>query len=371
MRRRLPRLTSRANCGACGNLCAAGEVCNAGACEVSCGAGLNNCAGACRDLQPDRAHCGACGLYNPGEICTDGGCEVTCLVGLTACDEQCVDTTADVDHCGGCGLVCGPNVVRNDDGDLSDGLSCQDSVCQCIEGALGQRCEGFVCGDGLVLPGEACDDSNLNDADGCSAVCAVEPGYACNGAPSVCSPIMGDGLIRGDEVCDDENMMDEDGCSALGVVENGYLCEGSPAFANICKPQAALNLRPLTQTGVMASTGSIRCRRSDSAFRRVLRYDHRRWGLDPVINADSADSAANPPDFRYNSAVWSRIRGCPRRHARLSGVADNTELHSAQVGRKRCRQPDGIHNGTRRAGDLANYSSPGAIGAWETRPPLS
>src|SRR5688572_32205062 len=42
--------------------------------------------------------------------------------------------------------------------------------------------------------------------DGCSDACAIEPGYACAGAPSVCNTVCGDGVIVApNETCDDSN----------------------------------------------------------------------------------------------------------------------------------------------------------------------
>ena len=35
------------------------------------------------------------------------------------------------------------------------------------------------CGDGLIAAGEACDDGNTVDGDGCSSTCVEEPGYSC------------------------------------------------------------------------------------------------------------------------------------------------------------------------------------------------
>ena len=37
-----------------------------------------------------------------------------------------------------------------------------------------------VCGDGMVFPGEACDDGNIKDADGCQSDCTVTPGWDCS-----------------------------------------------------------------------------------------------------------------------------------------------------------------------------------------------
>lgn len=44
-----------------------------------------------------------------------------------------------------------------------------------------------LCGDGLPDPGEACDDSNMADGDGCSALCRVETGFHCT--PALAAPI--------------------------------------------------------------------------------------------------------------------------------------------------------------------------------------
>jgi len=52
----------------------------------------------------------------------------------------------------------------------------------------------YKCGDGLN-DGEACDDGNYNNGDGCTSTCTVETGYSCNTAtwPTPCYPLCGDG----------------------------------------------------------------------------------------------------------------------------------------------------------------------------------
>ncbi len=72
----------------------------------------------------------------------------------------------------------------------------------------GFKCESEkpVCGDGVLAPGEACDDGNEVDGDGCSASCKVE---------SFC----GDGVLDFGETCDDGNHISGDGCSATCDVE--------------------------------------------------------------------------------------------------------------------------------------------------------
>jgi fibro-slime domain-containing protein len=72
------------------------------------------------------------------------------------------------------------------------------------------------CGDGVVDPGEACDDGNSLPGDGCNGVCAVEANSKCppTGGPCVSTIVCGNGKLEGSEVCDDANQMDGDGCAA-------------------------------------------------------------------------------------------------------------------------------------------------------------
>lgn len=44
------------------------------------------------------------------------------------------------------------------------------------------------CGNGVVDPGEACEDGNEDTGDGCDPSCRLEPCWACAGSPSVCAP---------------------------------------------------------------------------------------------------------------------------------------------------------------------------------------
>jgi fibro-slime domain-containing protein len=82
------------------------------------------------------------------------------------------------------------------------------------------------CGNGLLDPGEACDDANPVSSDGCSADCsAVEPGFVCPVPGQSCEKLdCGDGYITGTETCDDANEQPSDGCDASCQVEPGYKC---------------------------------------------------------------------------------------------------------------------------------------------------
>jgi len=75
--------------------------------------------------------------------------------------------------------------------DLSGGLRCDFKSSGLVEDAfsanVGFRCCSR-CGNGVVDPGEQCDDGNLTNGDGCSALCG----------PDTC----GDGVVQGAEACD-------------------------------------------------------------------------------------------------------------------------------------------------------------------------
>ncbi len=85
------------------------------------------------------------------------------------------------------------------------------------------------CGNGVLDPGEQCDDSNTVGGDGCSGVCIIE--------------ICGNAIIEVGEECDDGNMVTGDGCSALCVVEFcgdgliqaglGETCDDAGANSNV------------------------------------------------------------------------------------------------------------------------------------------
>jgi cysteine-rich repeat protein len=134
-------------------------------------------------------------LKNGGASC---GKVPVCGNGVADCDEVCDEggetATCDAD----CTFVaCGDGETNEaageacDDGNLENGDGC-DASCQAES----------MCGDGVAGPGEECDDGNTLDGDGCDANCILE---AC-----------GNGVVQAGsgEECDDGNTVDGDGCSA-------------------------------------------------------------------------------------------------------------------------------------------------------------
>jgi fibro-slime domain-containing protein len=93
-----------------------------------------------------------------------------------------------------------------------------------------------LCGNGVMDPGEQCDDGNTNAGDGCSRICQIPAGWSCTGWPSICTMagVCGDSILGASEACDDGNTKAGDGCSAdCKTVEGGYECRvpGRPCVA--------------------------------------------------------------------------------------------------------------------------------------------
>jgi cysteine-rich repeat protein len=87
------------------------------------------------------------------------------------------------------------------------------------------------CGDGVLDPGEACDDGNTDDGDDCLASCALarcgdgvvrrgvelcDEGEALDGSTTCTAhctvPTCGNGVVEAPEACDDANQDDGDAC---------------------------------------------------------------------------------------------------------------------------------------------------------------
>ena len=174
-----------------------GKMCDPDGCGGSCGecdAGSDCVNGTC---VPD-AVCGN-GIVEPGEECDDGN-----LLPGDGCDENCtLEAGPDpIELCGAtggwwswCGSGCGQWVcgdpVEQPCPDVCVELcecppeapgwgenGCEPCTCQEWDQSLGycpDFCESCaVCGNGIVEPGEWCDDGNVLPDDGCDENCEVE-----------------------------------------------------------------------------------------------------------------------------------------------------------------------------------------------------
>jgi cysteine-rich repeat protein len=200
------------------------------------------------------------GITEGVETCDDmdamagDGCSATCVVeaGYT-CTTASPSVCTDVDECADSTDNCAANAMCSNTaggfmcacntGYSGNGITCTDInectagtdncdvnatctnqsgsfTCACKSGFMGNgtTCT-TMCGDGIMIGQEDCDDGDMNSGDGCSMSCQFEAGFECAGVPSLCRPVCGDGMTVGAESCDDSNTHDGDGCDAHCQVE--------------------------------------------------------------------------------------------------------------------------------------------------------
>lgn len=194
--------------------CSDGNVCTSDGCNAATGCTYVPAPGPCND-----------GLFcTVGDSCSGGACVGGSARDCSAAADQCNTGACDEtrDSCTGApvpnGTACG------------DGNACTLSD-QCVAGQCAGASPG--CGDGVVdlACGELCDDGALpaTGGDGCSATCSVEEGWSCSGQPSECELACGNGVVDPGESCDDGDLNGKDGCSTTCTIENGWSCSGAPS----------------------------------------------------------------------------------------------------------------------------------------------
>jgi cysteine-rich repeat protein len=173
------------------------------------------------------------GVLTEGEQCDDGNtssgdcCSATCT--LESAASPCADDGNDctIDRCDGAGVCVHPNSgAACDDGDacpsndtcvaaacVGTPVTCGSCMqCDTIAGCVPSGAPGCVCGDGIVVEGEACDDGNILDGDCCSSACTFEP---------TTSPCADDGNACTDDRCD--------GAGTCVHPSNGVSCDDGDA----------------------------------------------------------------------------------------------------------------------------------------------
>ena len=120
-------------------------------------------------------------------------------------------------------------------------------------------CANLLCGNGVVDPGETCDDSGAPGGcpNDCTQVCGdnnQEGTEACD-YDSLANPTgtatckvdctvrtasCGDGFVTSPETCDDANTVSGDGCSSTCAIEAAAVCgDGVKSSSEACDPTAA------------------------------------------------------------------------------------------------------------------------------------
>lgn len=264
--------SSPLHCGTCNNACPAGQTCNAGVCSGSCPTGQTSCSGRCTDLRNDPANCGACGqACGAGEPCFEGACQSGCPVGFTECSGRCVDLQKDEENCGSCGHAC------------AAGESCDAGTC-------GIRCPEGYTGCGGVCVSLA---SDFNNCGSCGHAC--DPGQVCAGG--TCS---GGGCPSGLTDCsgscvDTDN--DPDNCGSCGrACPAGQACTDGTC-------------------GVLCPAGQVNC-----------------GGICVTLATDPANCGSCGHACRSDQVCASGTCDCTGRQTDCAGVCVSTDIDPANCG---------------------------------------
>lgn len=112
------------------------------------------------------------------------------------------------------------------------------------------------CGNGVVEAGEACDDGNLADGDGCESSCQVG------------EVLCGNGVLDPGEACDDANGDPDDGCGSSCATECGFLClaVGEPCTPGFHAVQCASPGPPFGQASPIANNCQLATLTVDGAY---------------------------------------------------------------------------------------------------------
>ena len=209
----------RSNCTRCGDgIIDPQETCDDGntnpndgcgaTCQTTTGWDCSVAGQPCTEICDDGHTVGSEECDPPNTIdCPWGATQAASEAACNYCTPLCRNGQGTPHYCGD-GNTDAPNEAC-DDANTNNYDACRNdcSASQCGDGVL-DTTDGCTDPNGCTV----CDDGNTVDGDGCSSSCEVEAGWDCVltvGAITSCSEVCGDGLVVGDEVCDDSNDLTE------------------------------------------------------------------------------------------------------------------------------------------------------------------
>ncbi len=150
-------------------------------CTYTCGNDIIGGAEVCDGTALGGDDCTDYGFSAPDGLACAGDCSAIVTSGCSpTCGDSVIEPGEDCDNGGTEAADCDLDCTTP---------TCGDGSCNALAGETPTGCPadcGPICGDGVVGTGEACDDGDTDSGDGCSSACAVEAGWLCTGAPSVC-----------------------------------------------------------------------------------------------------------------------------------------------------------------------------------------
>ena len=210
---------------------------SAGICDVA-----ETCTGSTVDCPADGFKGSAITCRNAVNICDNTerctGSSAACPANSYASPTTVARASAGVcdqeEYCSGFNAIIPPDAKQPSGYECRVGGACNPAE-QC-DGSS-SSCPADVTGtNGIVEAGEACDDGNSNNGDGCTSTCQVSAGWSCVGSPSVCTlnVVCGNGVTQAGEQCDDGNTANGDGCSSTCQTEVSVCGNSIVEFDETC-----------------------------------------------------------------------------------------------------------------------------------------